>query len=241
MNLFHDLVFLPVHNLLVFFVDILPGGDLGLAVIAVTLIVKLVLLPLSLQAARTQRMMRAIEPELKALRERTKDNKEAQAREMLALYKEKNVKPFASILMLFLQIPIIFGLYFVSKEAATTVLDASLLYSFVPLPESVSLAFLGIFSVTTMSITLALVAAATQFVQALYVIPVPEKPKEGATMQEEFAHSMATQARYIFPILIGIFALSSGAIALYFSAASIFMVAQEALVRKLHPNEVRPA
>jgi YidC/Oxa1 family membrane protein insertase len=165
MDLFHTLIYLPIHNLLVFFVDAIPGGDLGLAVIGATVVVKLVLLPLSLQAARTQRMMRAIEPELKELREKYKDDKEKQAKEMFALYKDRKIKPFASILMLFIQLPIIFGLYFVSQGAASTVLDPSLLYPFIPLPEDVNLLFLGIFSVTTMSITLAIVAGVAQFLQ----------------------------------------------------------------------------
>ncbi len=235
MELFHTLVYLPIHNLLVFFIDIIPGGDLGLAVIGVTLAVKFVLLPLSLEAAKTQKAMKVIEPELKALREKYKDDKEKQAREMFALYKERGVKPFASILMLFVQIPIVFGLYFVCQGAVTTALDPSLLYSFIPLPEAVNPLFLGVFSVAGMSIVLALVAGITQFIQAWYVIPVPPKNTNGtATTMEEFGRAMALQARFILPLLIGAFALTSGAIALYFSASSLFMVGQEFLVRFLH-------
>jgi YidC/Oxa1 family membrane protein insertase len=243
MDLFHTFIYLPIHNLLVFFVDVIPGGDLGLAVIAVTLAVKFILLPLSLEAAKTQKAMKALEPDLKALKEKYKDDKEKQAREMFALYKERGVKPFASILMLFVQIPIVFGLYFVSQGAASTVLDPSLLYSFVPLPENLNPQFLGIFSVTGMSITLALIAGVTQAAQAWYVIPVPPKNGHGAgTMPEEFARAMALQARYMLPVIIGLFALTSGAIALYFSASSVFMIGQEFLVRFLHkPREAANA
>lgn len=239
MELFHNLIYLPIHNLLVFFVDIIPGGDLGLAVIAATLAVKLLLLPLSLEAAKTQKSMKAMEPELKALKEKYKEDKQKQAQEMFALYKARGVKPFASILMLFIQIPIVFGLYFVCQGAALTALDPSLLYSFVPLPESVNPAFLGIFSVTGMSIVLAVIAGVTQFAQAWYVIQVPPKNGNGTgTMAEEFARSMALQARFMLPIVIGLFALTSGAIALYFSASNLFMVAQEFLVRHLHKKQI---
>ena len=82
-DLFHTVIYLPIHNVLVFLVDVIPGGDLGLAVILVTLLIKLILMPLSLSAVKTQRMMRVIDPEMKALREKFKDDKETQAKEML--------------------------------------------------------------------------------------------------------------------------------------------------------------
>lgn len=234
MDLFRTFIYLPIHNLLVALVDVIPGGDLGLAVIAATIAVKFILVPLSLQAAKTQKAMRILEPELKALKEKYKDDKETQAKEMFALYKKHNVKPFASILMLFVQIPIVFGLYFVCQGAAITALDPSLLYSFVPLPSTLSTEFLGLFSVTGMSISLAIFAGITQAAQAWYMIPVPEKNTSGnASVQEEFGRALALQARFMLPLLIGLFALTSGAIALYFAASNLFMIAQEAVVRRL--------
>lgn len=236
-SFFHTVVYVPIYNLLVFLVDILPGGDLGLAIIIATLAVKLILMPLSLAAARTQKVMRTLEPELKALREQYKDDKEKQAREMFALYKKYNVKPFASILMLFIQIPIVLGLYFVCMSAATNAVDPALLYAFVPTPESISPLFLGIFSVTSMSITLAVLAGVTQLIQAWYVIPVPPKSTSASpTMQEEFGRALALQARFMLPILIGLFALTSGVIALYFTASNLFMVLQEFVVRQTHKD-----
>ncbi len=240
-DFFHTFIYLPIHNLLVFFVDIVPGGDLGLAVIGATIAVKLILLPLSLQAVKTQKAMKLLEPELKELKEKHKDDKEAQAREMFALYKKYNVKPFASILMLFVQIPIVFGLYFVCQGAALTALDPSLLYAFIPLPEAVNPLFLGIFMVTGPSIVLALAAGVTQFAQAWYAIPVPPAPAKDATpsMQEEFGRAIALQARFMLPVLIAVFAyFGSGAIAIYFAASNIFMLAQEFLVRGLKLKEV---
>lgn len=243
-DLFHNVIYLPIHNLLVFFVDVVPGGDLGLAVIGATLVVKLVLLPLSLSAVKTQKAMKLLEPELKELREKYKDDKETQAREMFALYKKYNVKPFSSILMLFLQIPIVFGLYFVCQGAAITALDPSLLYSFIPLPGEINPLFLGALMVTGPSIILALLAGATQAAQAWYAIPVPPAPAKDAApnMQEEFGRAIALQARFMLPVLIAIFAyFGSGAIALYFTASNLFMLAQEFLVRGLKLKELKTA
>lgn len=236
-SLFHNLVYLPIYNLLVFLVDVVPGGDLGLAVIGATIVVKLVLLPLSLAAVRTQRAMKLLEPELKELREKYKDDKETQAKEMFALYKKHNVKPFASILMLFIQLPILFGLYYVSQHAALSQVDPSLLYSFVQVPEALSPLFLGTFALTGTSLILALLAAAAQLLQAWYMIPVPPKSESKTpSMQEEFGRAVSLQARFVFPLIIGFIAYSSGVLALYFIASNLFMVAQEFVVRKMHPE-----
>lgn len=231
MDIFHTAIYVPIYNLLVLLADIIPGGDLGLAVIAVTIAVKFVFLPLSLSAAKTQKAMKLLEPELKALKETYKDDKEKQAREMLALYKRNDVKPFSSILMILVQIPIIFGLYFVCLNVAKGI-DPSLLYSFIPAPEQVSVLFLGTFSVATGSIVLAVIAGLSQLLQAWYVIPIPPKNTSGTpSMQEDFGRALALQARFMLPVLIGLFAYTSGAIALYFAASNLFMVAQEAFVR----------
>lgn len=234
-DLFHSLIFVPIYNLLIALTDVLPGGDLGLSVIATTVAIKLALVPLSVQAVRTQKAMRALEPELKELRERYKDDKQQQAQEMFALYKKHGVRPFASILMLFIQIPVVLGLYFVCLNVASGTVDPSLIYSFVPAPEAISPLFLGFFSVAGTSVVLALIAGVSQAAQAWYAIPVPKKKENGAaTMQEEFGRAVALQARFALPVLIGFFALASGALALYFATSSLFMIAQEFFMRLAH-------
>lgn len=250
-GLFSTFVYTPIYNLLVFLVDVIPAADLGVAVIVVTLLIKFVLMPLSLAAVRTQRAMRQIEPELKALREKYKEDKETQARELFALYKKHNVKPFASILMLFIQIPIVLGLYLVCKDVATHPLYTDILYSFVAVPEMMTTLFLGFFSVATSSIFLALVAGATQYLYAAYAIPVPPKSDSATpSMQEEFGRMMAVQARFMFPLLIALFSYTSGALALYFAASNLFMVVQEYIARTFFKHhtpestetvEVKPA
>jgi YidC/Oxa1 family membrane protein insertase len=62
--IWHTFFFDPVYNVLVFFIDVMPGGDVGLAIIATVILVKLVLLPVSIKAVKTQKVMRDIEPKL---------------------------------------------------------------------------------------------------------------------------------------------------------------------------------
>lgn len=215
--------------------DILPGQDIGLAVVVATLIVKFILMPLSFAALRTQRAMKAMEPEMKRVREAFKDDREKQAKELFDLYKKYKVNPFASILTLLIQLPIVISLYWVFNTKDLLTVDLSLLYSFVPAPDAISPLFLGIFAVTGASITLALIAALTQLVYGWYAIPVPEKPAAGSKpdMQTEFGRSLALQMRFLLPVFIGIAAYyTSVAIALYFITSNLFGVMQEFIVRR---------
>lgn len=218
-----------------FLTDILPGQDIGLAVVAVTLIVKVIIMPLSFAALRTQRSIKAIEPEMKKIREELKDDKENQAKEMFALYKKYGVNPFAGLLTLIIQLPIVISLYWVFNNKELLLVDASILYSFVPAPLAISPLFLGIFAVTGASITLALLAGLTQLVYGWYAIPVPEKStkKPGTDMQADFGRSLAIQMRFMLPVFIAVAAyFTSVAIALYFITSNLVGILQEYVVRR---------
>lgn len=232
---FHTVLYTPIYNLLMGLTDILPGQDIGLAVVVATLIVKVLLMPLSFSALRTQRAIRVIEPEMKALREQYKDDKEVQAKEMFALYKKYGVNPFAGFLTLLIQFPIIISLYWVFNTRDLLTVDTSILYAFVPAPDAIAPLFLGVFAITGASVTLALLAAATQAVYGWYAIPVPERStkKKGEDMQADFGRAMAIQMRFMLPLFIGVAAyFTSVAIALYFITSNAVGILQEYIVRR---------
>ena len=87
-TIFFETLYRPLYNLLVWLIDILPHADVGFAVIILTIIVKVILLPLSKKAIKTQLLMKDIEPALKDLREKYKDNNQELAHKTLDLYKE---------------------------------------------------------------------------------------------------------------------------------------------------------
>ena len=121
--IWHTVFFDPIYNALIFFVDTVRGGDVGIAIIATVVVVKTILLPLSIKAAKTQRIMRELEPKLKELKETYKDDRQKQAQEMMQLYKDYELNPFASIFLMFLQIPIILALYFAVYSGGGIALD----------------------------------------------------------------------------------------------------------------------
>ncbi len=232
---FHTILYVPIYNLLIFLAGISPQGDVGLALIGVVIIVRLLILPITLSMAHTQRAMTLINPEIKSLQEKFKDDKEALAKETFALYKKYNINPFSSVIALFIQIPILLTLYFIVKNKALYQVQTALLYPFIHIPAQLSPLFLGFLVISEPNILLALLAGVTQFLYGYYGMPIAATPKttgkspSPATMQEEFGKAMTMQMRFILPVVIAFVGYSSGAIALYFITSNIIMLLQSGL------------
>ena len=232
-NFFHSAFYNPIYNALVALVALVPGGDVGVAVILLTIIIRLVLLPFSLSAARTQRAMKSLEPKIKELKEKHKGNKEKEALETLALYREARVNPFASILTVFIQIPVLLALYWVFLYEPFSTIDTARLYALTPVPHSVSLQFLGLISVSSKSIFLAVCAGLTQFLQAHMALSGTMKPSTDGSSQGDFQKVMNMQLKYVFPFLIATISYTtSSAIALYFITTNLAGALQEWHVRR---------
>jgi YidC/Oxa1 family membrane protein insertase len=236
--IWHTFFFDPMYNGLIFFIDVIPGGDVGLAIIAMVVIVKTILLPLSIKAAKTQKIMREIEPKLKELKEKYKDNREEQARAMMVVYKEAGMNPFASIFVMLLQIPIIIALYYSVYSGggiALPEINSEILYSFIASPLAVSMNFLGLIDITGKSIWLAALAGVTQFFQIKLSMPElpPRDPNAAPDLKEDFMRNMQLQMRYVMPVIIFFAAyFISAAIALYFFVSNVVALAQEYYVRR---------
>ena len=236
--IWHTFFFDPIYNALVLFVSIIPAGDVGLAIIATVVLVKTILLPLSIRAAKTQRIMREIEPKLKALKESHKDNKEAQAREMMQIYKDAEINPFASILLVFLQIPIVIALYFAVYKGGGIALpdiNVDLLYAFMSIPDTISMNFLGLIDITKKSFLLAVGAGIAQYIYTGMTLPklAERAPDAAPNLKDDFMRNMHIQMKYVMPVLIAVIAYTiSAAIALYFMVSNLVAIAQEYFVKK---------
>ena len=236
--IWHTFFFDPVYNGLVFFIDVIPGADVGLAIIATVVVVKTILLPLSIKAAKTQRVMREIEPKLKEIRETLKDKRQEQGEAMLKLYREAGISPFASILLIFLQIPIVIALYLSVNTGggiALPAINTEILYSFVRIPEFVNMNFLGMLDITGKSLVLAFLAGVTQFFQVKLAMPAlpPRDPDAAPNFKEDFGRNMQLQMRYVMPVIIFFVAYYiSAAIALYFFVSNLVAILQELYIKK---------
>ena len=236
--IWHTFFFDPVYNALVFFIDVIPGGDVGLAIIATVLLVKTILLPLSIKAVKTQKTMREIEPKLREIKEKHKDDRQQQAQAMMEVYREAGMNPLASLFLVFIQIPIIIALYFSVYSGGGVALpdiNLEILYAFVSEPVAITMNFLGVIDITERSLLLALGAGITQYFHVHLTMPAPAPKEEGAApnFKDDFMRTMHTQMKYVMPLLITAVAYYiSAAIALYFLVSNLVTIAQEFFVRK---------
>lgn len=236
--LYTTFVFQPLYNGLIFLMDVLPWIDAGVAIVIFTIIVKLILFPLSKKAVTTQLKMKKIEPELAAIKETYKNDKQGYALKSMELYKTNNINPFASIILIIIQLPIVFALYRVFLTGFQNI-QTDLLYHTVSVPAMLSTNFLGLIDITERSLVLAVLAGVSSFIQIRYSMPVAPKtaPKENMTKEEKFKHdltkTMGVQMRFMLPALAFIVSWTiSGAIAVYWITSNLFTIGQELVIRR---------
>lgn len=232
-HLYNSIIFNPLYNGLIFLFDAIPWIDAGIAVIIFTIIVRLILFPLSKKAIVTQVKMKEIEPELNKLKQTVTD-KQQQALKVMALYKEKGVNPFSSFFLLFLQLPIIYSLYTIFIRSGLPTVKSEILYSFVHIP-TINMHFLGLFDISQKSIAFAIMAAVAQYIQLHFSLAstTPTQKTEGSSPQMDMAQNMTKNMKYIFPIMVFFISYKiSAVVALYWTVSSLFTLGQELVVRR---------
>src|SRR5438105_244127 len=142
MSIFVHLIYQPIFNALIFFYNLV--GDMGVAIIIITLLIRLLLLPLANKSFRSQRRLQALQPELQKLQEKHKEDRETLAKEMMAFYKREGVSPASSCLPVLLQFPIIIALFYVFRNTISGHQQLTLLYPFIHHPHHIDPHFLGL-------------------------------------------------------------------------------------------------
>ncbi len=216
----------PLYNLLVFFVWLAPGDSLGVAVIALTIIVRLVLLPPSLKAARLQKKMQDLAPELVKIKETHKDDKKAQAQATFDLHKAHGINPANSCLLSLIQIPVVIILYYVFQIGLNTN-RFDLLYSFVPRPETINTIFLGIDLAKPDKLVFPILIALSQFAFS-WIMPKITMGDDATTSK-----LFQWQFKYIFPLFFAYISIKlPAALPLYWVVSNIFGIAQQVYVNR---------
>ena len=155
-GLFNAILYKPLYNAFIGFIGAFPWIDAGIVVILFTLLVKLVLFPLSQKSVRSQIEIKKIQPEIDALKIKYKDNKQEQAVKTMELYKEKKINPFSGVLLALIQLPILIALYLVFRSGGLDTIHTDILYSFVHPPLEINKMFLGLIDISQKSLLLAI-------------------------------------------------------------------------------------
>lgn len=225
-QIYTTIIYQPLFNLLVWLYQAIPGHDIGIAIILLTIAVKLIFYPLSLQSIRSQKALQTLQPKLDELKKKYGDKKEELARATMELYKSEKVNPLSSCLPLLIQLPVFIALYQVLQKGLGTT-DFSLLYPFIPSPGALNSMSFGVLDLSKPAIVLAILAGAAQFWQSKMLVHTRQPKVEGAK-DESMTAIMNKQMLYVMPamtVFIG-WRLPAG-LALYWLVTTLLTALQQ--------------
>lgn len=245
---FNDLLYYPLFNLMVFLYNVIPGQDIGVAIIGVTLITRLVFYPLNTKAIKSQKQLQEIQPLMKEVQNKYKDNKEKQAKELMALYQKHKINPMSGCFPILIQFPILIALYQVFLNGFK---DESLkiLYPFVANPSHINPMFFGFINLSESNIILAVIAGGLQYFQTKMLMgkkkEEEEKRKEDNKKEktaeektQDFAQSITKQMVYLMPIMTFVFAMTfPSGLALYWATTTLFAIIQQFFIIRKQEKE----
>ncbi|MEX0878069.1 MAG: YidC/Oxa1 family membrane protein insertase [Candidatus Spechtbacterales bacterium] len=242
-TIFNETIFKPILNFLLVIVDFIPGNDLWIGIILVTIIIRLFLYPLSYKALKSQRELTKLQPEIKKIQKENKDDKQKQSMAVMALYKEKGINPFAGCLPFIIQIPVIIGMYrvFLVELRGGDALQG-LIYPFVTVSDNINASFFNIGVITEigpLSLVFGILAGFAQFVLSKLTLAqkdktgLPVRTKSKKSGAPDFQNMMGKQMTYVLPFVTIFIAQSFPAgLALYWFVTTLFSIGQQYVINK---------
>ena len=224
---FTAVLYRPLFNALAWLYLYVAFEDLGIAIILLTLAVRLLLFPLFHRTAKHQQVTQNLQPEIRKIQQKHKQDKETQAKELMTLYNRHEVNPMTPLLALLIQLPIIFVLYHIFVNGFSE--DAlQLLYPAIHLPQVPNQTLLGIVDLTRSSIWIAVLAAIAQFFQAKVSMAAAKKGG-GDSKAERITKAMM----FAMPVITLLVLINlPAAIGIYWLVTTVFSVFQQALVKR---------
>jgi YidC/Oxa1 family membrane protein insertase len=231
-QLFTTIFYQPILNLLVFIYNTVPGHDLGITIIILTIVIKLILLPLSKQSIKSQKALQELQPKIDEIKKTYAKNKEEMSKAMMQLYKDSKVNPFSSCLPLIIQLPFLFAVFRVFRTGLSNG-ALNLVYSFINRPEMINSIAFGFLDLNKPNIFLAILAGAAQFWQTkMMMTKKPEVAIEGSK-DENMMAIMNKQMLYFMPIMTVFIGISlPGGLSLYWFITTLLTILQQMYIFK---------
>lgn len=238
-GLFHLLVSQPIYNALIFFYNIIPGHDFGLAVIATTLLLRFLFIPLYKKQLESQREMQILQPKIKEIQKQYKGDKAKLNEMQMKLYQEHGVNPFGGCLPIIVQVIFLIAIYrvLITISHSGFAVDEAVLYPIVSNPGMVAHHFFGIADLANPSYLFAVLAALAQFYQVKMMMDaqkdsVPVK-KETENGEPDFMAMMNKQMLFIGPGMTLFIGVSfPAALSLYWLVSTVFTIIQQMFIFK---------
>lgn len=245
-QVFRAFVSKPLLNLLVFIASIVPGYNLGIAIILLTILVKLVLFIPTQHGLEGQKKLQAIQPKIEELRKRHGSDQQKLNEETMKLWKEYKVNPFQSCLPILVQFPILIGLFYAVRDGSHLALSTHLLYApYKDLPWTFGTMFLGFDLLKPSVYVFPPLLVALQFLQMKLSFAIAKKKKEakegkaivdvGSKEKKPMSQQDIQQKMmlYVLPFMIGFFAIKfPAAVSLYWGVSTVFAIGQQIVVNR---------
>jgi len=226
-NIFTTIFYQPILNLLVYLYNTVSFHDLGLAIIFLTVVLKLLLWPLGRSAIKSQKSLQDLQPKIDELKKKYTDKAEL-SKATMDLYKENKVNPFSSCLPLLIQLPFLIAVYRVFQDGVNNKL--SYVYSFIVRPESINLISFGFLDLGKPNIPLAILAGLAQFWQAKMMVTKKPAVKTAGSKDEGMAAIMNKQMLYFMPAITIFIGISlPGGLTLYWFILTLVTALQQLL------------
>ena len=231
-NLFNEILYRPLLNLL-FLIYNNVWADLGLAIIILTILIRVILLPLFYKSAKDQTIIQKITPRIKELQQIHKDDKQKQVEEIMKVYKDHKVSPFSGFLLLLIQLPILIALYQVFLKGFGQEILLKL-YSFVSAPTIIHTDFLGIINLNNKNIWLVVLAGALQYLQSKLMMSASVvKNNNNQSKEADMVQKISKNMMIMGPLITVVILYSlPAAVALYWLTTSVFSVIQQVVINK---------
>ena len=229
--IFDAFLYYPLFNALIFIYNYASFGDLGIAIIVLTILIRFLLFPLFYKSFEHQTIMQKLQPEVRQIQHEHKEDKEKQALKMMELYKQHKVNPFSGFLLILVQLPVLIALYSVfSSGLADEALSG--LYSFIYNPERLNHLFLGLIDLNKKNIVIVVVAALAQYYQTKLTLPKPNSSAPASENSDPTA-AIAKNMVIIGPLMtVFILAYLPSAIGVYWLTSSVFSLLQQWYINK---------
>ncbi|SCY62897.1 YidC/Oxa1 family membrane protein insertase [Alkaliphilus peptidifermentans] len=203
----------PLGSLLKIIYDLI--GNYGLAIIVFTIVVKLIMVPLTLKQMRSMKQLQEIQPKIKELQEKYKNDKEKLNVKTMELYKEHQVSPFGGCLPLLIQFPVIIGLFAALRNPGLYVFGSEEIY------QQINTSFLWLPNLTDPDVwILPILAGATTYLSSI-------------TMSANKNDQTQKMMTYFFPLMIFWWGRSFPAgLTLYWVVSNVFQAVQQIIITK---------
>ena len=236
-QLFRTFITKPLLNALVLIASVMPNYNLGIAILILTIIVKLILFVPTQHAMEGQKKMQLVQPKMDALKKKFKDNPKKMQEETVKLWKEHGVNPMQSCLPMLIQFPILIGLFFTIRDGSVLALSEHLLY---PLNQDLTWTFgtqfLGLDLLEPSVYIMPPLLMVMQFFQMKLSFALNKKKQDNQGKKKEQMSQQEVQQKvmmYGLPLMIGFFALQfPAAVSLYWATSTVFAVGQQLWVNR---------